>query len=110
MSQGSDGIELSLERADGGPAILRVAGELDLAVADQFEAALRTATESGEAVVLDLRDVTFADSSGLRVMLVGADELGARVAFVIEPESALSRLIDLAEVRERLAIFRTEAA
>ena len=111
MSEESGGFELALDRPaadDGGPAILRVSGELDLGVADQFEVALRSATESGAAVILDLREVTFADSSGLRVMLVGADKLGPRMAFVIEPDSALSRLLDLAEVSDRLPIFPSE--
>jgi anti-anti-sigma regulatory factor len=59
-------------------------------------------------VILDLRDVTFADSSGLRVMLLGADELGARLVFLLDEGSALTRLLELAEVSDRLEIFASE--
>ena len=90
--------------------MLRVSGELDLAVSDQLETALRAAAEPEDAVILDLRAVTFADSSGLRVMLLGAEELGARLVFLLDPESAVARLLELAEVSDRLEIFASEEA
>ena len=45
---------------------LRVAGELDLFTAPELNAALRDARGD---VVLDLRDVTFVDSTGLAVLV-----------------------------------------
>jgi anti-sigma B factor antagonist len=111
MSGAADAFGLSLERAvaDGAEAaVLRVSGEVDLAVADELETALRGAADSEAAVILDLRDVTFADSSGLRVMLLGADELGARLVFLLDEGSALTRLLELAEVSDRLEIFASE--
>ncbi len=113
MSASPDEFGLSLERAsvDGAEAaVLRVSGELDLAVSDQLETALRAAAEPEEAVILDLRAVTFADSSGLRVMLLGTEELGSRLVFLLDPESAVARLLELAEVSDRLEIFVSEEA
>jgi anti-anti-sigma factor len=53
-------------------AIVRVKprGEIDLANRDALDAQLQELWESGwQHVVLDLRDVTFLDSSGLHVLL-----------------------------------------
>jgi anti-sigma B factor antagonist len=49
-------------------------GELDLATASTLEAALQEAESANNAVpiVLDLRQLAFIDSSGLRVMLAAA--------------------------------------
>jgi anti-anti-sigma factor len=48
---------------------VRVSGEIDLSAAERLEAALREA-ESGspDTVILDLREVTFIDSTGLRTI------------------------------------------
>ena len=47
-----------------------VRGELDLATAPQLEEALVSAIEAGDEVVLDLRELEFMDSSGVRVLVV----------------------------------------
>jgi anti-anti-sigma factor len=46
---------------------LAVSGELDIATADAFEAALREQLAAG-AVRLDLRELSFMESSGIRVL------------------------------------------
>jgi anti-sigma B factor antagonist len=59
----------SIERkADG--ALIRLAGELDLSCEDPMHAEVARVTEScPRAVVIDLGDVTFIDSPGLRMLL-----------------------------------------
>src|SRR5438309_9485514 len=50
---------------------LRLAGEIDVANADQVEAALKEATREGpKELLLDLRAVTFLDTAGLRLILL----------------------------------------
>lgn len=63
---------------------LSIAGEIDVAVADEFESAMRTLIESnpGIEVCVDLRDVDFIDSSGLGV-LVGATKQAAAAGSTI---------------------------
>ena len=51
-----------------GRTVLRLQGEFDLKSADLVGNELRKAEESPE-VVVDLRDVTFLDSSGLAVLV-----------------------------------------
>lgn len=52
---------------ENGDAVVRVAGELDVAVQDDFEAACQLATRSKRAacVVIDLAALTFVDSIGI---------------------------------------------
>jgi anti-sigma B factor antagonist len=50
-------------------AIVRPVGDLDLAVVDEVEAALRPLEIEFGEVVIDLRAVEFLDSTGLRAIL-----------------------------------------
>jgi anti-sigma B factor antagonist len=83
------------DEAVDGAVVIRLEGELDLAAS----ASLRRHVEStaGRALVLDLRLVTFVDSSALRELLRARMELGARgdrlVLAAMAP--ALRRLLEL---------------
>jgi anti-sigma B factor antagonist len=70
---------------------LRPVGEIDIATAGCVDAALEDLLVAGfRELVLDLRDVTFLDSSGIRLM-VGwarrADADGFRFAYAPGPEA-----------------------
>lgn len=68
---------------------LILAGELDLAAAHELEPALQRACELARKVVIDLRDVTFMDSMGLRSVLSAKDlcgENGVDLAVIPNPE------------------------
>ena len=87
----------------GGEAVLIAAvGDIDLATAEEFAAALRSRAETADGIVLDLRGVQFIDSSGLRVILIAAQDFGERLATVIAADSPVSMLVDLAEVASRV--------
>jgi anti-sigma B factor antagonist len=62
----SDGLRLTVAGGSGERTVAAV-GELDLATADAFAAALRDHLAGGP-VLLDLREVSFMDSSGVRVL------------------------------------------
>jgi anti-anti-sigma factor len=58
-------------RADGardGSTVVAVAGEVDVATAGELEAFVRGRLGDEGGVLLDLRDVTFLDSSGVRAL------------------------------------------
>jgi anti-anti-sigma factor len=56
--------------ADGGEHTLALTGEVDMvAVPEVEEAVRRLCVEGTTRIVLDLREVTFIDSTGLRAML-----------------------------------------
>lgn len=55
-------------RSDGG-CVLWVEGEVDLAVADEFLERGQGCLDQADVIELDLRGVTFIDSSGLGVLV-----------------------------------------
>lgn len=92
--------------APDGAALVAVAGELDLASAPELEAELLRvlADASVPEVGVDLREVTYLDSSGLRTLLLAAreaDATGRRLRITPGSGQAL-RVITLAGVADRL--------
>ena len=87
----------------GEAAVVTPTGDIDLATADEFAAALRSAqATTADGLILDLRGVNFIDSSGLRVVLMAAQELDRRLATVVAAGSPVEMLVDLAEVADRV--------
>ena len=82
-------------------------GELDLFTVEEVEAALRAREEPCDRVVLDLRAVTFLDTSGMRLVVEAVHELdreGLRFALVRgRPE--VQRLFAIARLDDRLPFF-----
>jgi anti-sigma B factor antagonist len=79
-------------------------GELDLATAPAVEAALGRAFQAAGAgsVVLDLRELEFIDSSGLRTLLTArrqAEEAGASFSLVAG-HRGLERTLEIAGVHK----------
>jgi anti-anti-sigma factor len=95
----------TLER-DGDATVLRVAGEVDLVNAHELAAALVAAAGEGERLVVDLREVPFMDSTGLRSIIEtrerfekdGRPPLRVRV----EEGGPVARLLDLVGLRDLL--------
>ncbi|EWM17859.1 MULTISPECIES: STAS domain-containing protein [unclassified Kutzneria] len=66
--------------------VLAVAGEVDLGTAPSLEEAVTTAvsTAGAHAVRIDLTEVSFMDSTGLRVLLTGRQAAEQRgIAFTV---------------------------
>jgi len=87
----------------GEAAVVIPTGELDLATAPALEDALARAFEGGSGrVVLDLRELEFIDSSGLRTLLTArrrADE--ARSDFsLVAGHRGLERTLEIAGVHK----------
>jgi anti-anti-sigma factor len=84
-----------------------VHGELDMETAPRVSEELIAAEADAPAtLILDLRDVSFFDSSGLQVVLdadVRAREAG-RTFVVLPGEGEPRRVLELAEVTDRLLL------
>jgi anti-sigma B factor antagonist len=93
--------------ADGGTTTLSLDGELDPSSAPDLATAIGEALgrDDLEAVVIDVRDLAFIDSSGLSVLVNGhADAVGAGVGFsVANPTSLCERLIAATGLADLLA-------
>jgi anti-anti-sigma factor len=84
-----------------------VGGELDLASAEELEAGLKQ-LEAGEpdVLVLDLRELEFMDSTGLRTVIAAdsrARERGARLVVVRAPEE-VDRVFRLTRMDQHLEL------
>jgi anti-anti-sigma factor len=98
---------------ENGAVRIALAGELDISTAPRVEEELERVEPSGPAVVvLDLRDLVFMDSTGLR-LVVSADararEKGRRLAVVRGPE-AVQRIFRVTRLEERLDMVDDPAA
>ena len=102
--------ELRVEVArDGSVAWVRPFGELDIDSAHRVEAALEGLHEEGcSDIVLDLRGLTFVDSTGLRLVIrwdTAAREGGFRFAIVPGGE-VVQRVFRLTGMDEYLTIAK----
>jgi anti-sigma B factor antagonist len=99
-------LDLSTEQREGG-AVVRLVGELDLSQADHVSEELARAEATEPAVlVIDLRGVSFMDSTGLRLLLAAlrrAEPVGRRLVLVRGQEQVrelfrVARLDDVFEL------------
>ncbi len=86
-----------------GDDTLRLVGELDAATAPQLQ---RRFEEHGGVTRLDLRDVTFIDSSGLRALLLAARANGADDLTLLEPSAQVRRLLEMTGLLDAFRIHR----
>lgn len=94
----------------GSHLVLGVAGELDAATAPVLrDTVLGLLNRGVDSLVLDLRGVSFVDSSGVGSLLRVHHRqtlLGGRVHFVIDQPS-VRRVLDLMQLLRRLHVVRT---
>jgi len=77
------------------PRTFRLQGELDVAETEVFLAGTGDISGGGD-VVLELGDLAFIDSSGVRALLVLADRLQPDDALILrDPAPAVQRVFDL---------------
>ena len=100
-------LRVTTDRRDG-VAVVVATGEIDLETADTFAAALRAQLAAGvDGIVVDLLEVPFMDSSGLKQLLAASNELRERLIVVLGPESPVRRLLELAEIADRIPLLTT---
>ena len=104
MERARDRNERTTFTANGDSLVIR--GEIDVAVAEEFTAAMTAllAANPGVEVRVDLRDVTFIDSSGLGV-LVGANKRASELRSTIRLENVQASPAKVFEITGLRAIF-----
>jgi anti-sigma B factor antagonist len=99
---------------EAGAPVVVAAGEIDMATAPMLERELMAAIEASDGpVVLDLCNVTFFDSSGLRAAIVAHRELGdrgRRLSIACHPDGHVWRTFSLAGVDRLLNLHPTREA
>lgn len=104
-----DQLDITSHDADGW-TVIAVAGEVDLASAPDLQRSVEDALAAGaQRLILDLRSVTFMDSTGLRVLLTTHQRLqesGGSLALVAA-EGPVTRLMSLTGVDQRIPVAAT---
>jgi anti-anti-sigma factor len=106
QQSGEGALEVTLERAKGG-LVVRVGGELDLASGDKLERELIKAEKKApELLVIDMRELSFIDSSGLRLLLVAAQRARdeKRRLVVVQGSPEVNRILEITGADQQLEL------
>jgi len=80
-----------------GTAELTLVGELDASVANEFKAAVeKAAAEKAKKLVLNMKDLEFMASAGLRILVFAKQKMGYDVdIYVIAAQAAVRDTIEM---------------
>jgi len=111
MSQENGSLRI---RAEEGPDahVLRLTGELDLASAGELDTAIaELCTDGAQRILLEMGELSFMDSTGLRSLLVGKElcEVNGCELLIGELSSQVRRLFEVSGVGEKL-VFRARSS
>ena len=100
-------------QVDGDRAVITLEGELDLATVSELEAEIARVAEAERAatLVIDLRELSFMDSSGLRAVLAAEARIrdaGGRCVLVRGPEG-VQRVFEITRLEDRLTFVSDPA-
>jgi anti-sigma B factor antagonist len=98
------GLQLKVE-SSGDSYSVRMSGELDLASAGVLDTAIAELCADGATrIVLEMQELAFMDSTGLRSVLVGAElcEVNEAGLLIGGTSSQVERLFEVSGVGERL--------
>jgi anti-sigma B factor antagonist len=103
----ADGTLVVRSEENGESRVIAFAGELDLANAGTAESALQGSLEdSSIPVIVDMRELEFIDSTGIALLVsaLNRNEGGARVSFIPSDSPAVTRVLELTGLAERLPL------
>ena len=97
---------------DGGVVIARIEGDIDFSSADDLgRDVLRALPDAAAGLVLDLTDVRYVDSGGVRVFFALAARLdisGRRLALAVPETSPVRRLIKITRLEEAVLLCASD--
>ena len=108
MAMDPSGFSITASERNGRTVVV-IRGELDLATAPELERVISERLDAGDDVVVDLRELAFMDSSGLRVLVAAHTRIGSgRQQFLIvrPPEdSPIARILSIAGLEGELNLI-----
>jgi anti-anti-sigma factor len=93
---------IQFERSNGS-LLVRLSGEIDLSNSDDLHQRLETAIEGCPTVLIDLTEVTYLDSQGLRLikqLTTKVNRDGTELQFIAPPNSFPRQVLDLARMSD----------
>ncbi|HEU4895479.1 MAG TPA: STAS domain-containing protein [Acidimicrobiia bacterium] len=104
------GLSIASSELPGGWLCIAVTGEIDLATVPELESAIDSVlTDNSHSLVVDLRETSFMDSTGLKALVMAHrrfDENGRQFAIAVSG-GPVSRLIDLSGVEGSIRVVET---
>ena len=98
---------------DDGTVVAAVSGDIDFGTADDLGRDIaRALPDSAAGLVLDLTDVRYVDSSGVRVIFELAAQLaisGRRLALAVPETSPVRRLVKITRLEEAVLLCTSGA-
>jgi anti-sigma B factor antagonist len=99
-------LRVHVNRGDDGSSVLELAGELDLSTIARMEAPLLEQVRQRPAVVVDLSQLSFIDSSGIGVLIKAFQTAnGTRMNVVIGRGSQVERVFRIAGIGHVLPVY-----
>jgi anti-anti-sigma factor len=86
----------------GDTSIIHVYGELDLASASEFEAAIAVTAEPGQKVRIDLEPCNYLDSTVLAVLIRAYKNYANRLSIVLPATGAVARIFEMTSLADVL--------
>jgi anti-anti-sigma factor len=93
-------------------SVVEVVGDVDLSTAPQLKEALTQATDAGQDVIVDLRAVTYMDSSGFGTLLGATKRLrpvGSTV-YLVGANPNIERMLEITRLSTILSLQPSEEA
>jgi anti-sigma B factor antagonist len=106
-------LEIETERLADSTYVVSVAGEIDCCTGPQFKAALANALDAGAvALIVDLSDCGFMDSTGLGILHLASERLNNanKPVAVVTVDATLRSAIQIVGLDEVLGVYPTRLA
>jgi|SRR5436305_5843940 len=104
----ADGTLIVRSQQSDGSLVIAFAGELDLANSGTAESALEDSLADGAPVIVDMRELEFIDSTGIALLVstLSRNEDGTTVSFIPSDFPAVTRVLELTGLAERLPLAK----
>ncbi|HEY4348745.1 MAG TPA: STAS domain-containing protein [Gaiellaceae bacterium] len=105
-------LSIQIERADDS-LLVRLSGEIDLSNSDRLHQQLENAVDGWRSVVIDLTEITYLDSQGLRLikqLCNKANRDQTELQFVAPPTSFARQVLEMAQMSDYTEIRDTRGA
>jgi anti-anti-sigma factor len=88
---------------NGACTVLKLSGELDAFTAPQLSAGLAAGSGTGHPIVIDLSELTFIDSGGIRALATECAD--HRVALVCPRDHSIARILEIVDMKRFLPVY-----
>ena len=102
-------VSIQTEQANGS-VLVRLSGEIDLSNSEQLQRQLEDAVEGWPRVVVDLAEIRYLDSQGLRLIKRLCDKVekdGTELQLIAPPDSFARQVLEMARMSDYIEIRDT---